>query len=190
MLTDQQIDALSPQQRRDLIRRLQRPLEVRRSLSRVRRIRLWMMVVGSLLMIPWVAYLAWTLPEGYRVNNWSATWVGFDLILLTLMVVNVVLGLKRRLVVVLTAFSTGVVLICDAWFDVMTAAADDRLEAILAALLLELPVAYVLMIGVFRILKLSATRQWLLEPEQSVWNLCLPDLGPDSSAESRRVPAA
>ncbi len=177
MLTDEQIEALTSQQRRDLIQRLQRPLDVHPKLRRVRRVRLWMMILGTALMIPWIAYLAWTLPEGYRVSNWTGTWVGFDLILLSLMITTLVLGLKRRLLVVVSAFSTGVVLICDAWFDVMTSASDDRMQAVVSALLLELPVAYILIIGVFRILKLSATRQWLLEPEESVWNLCLPDLG-------------
>ncbi|GAB3578351.1 hypothetical protein [Calidifontibacter terrae] len=186
MLTEEQIGALSKQERRDLIQRLQRPLDPLPKINRVRRVRLWMMVLCTALLIPWTAYLAWTLPEGYRVNNWSGTWVGFDLILLVLMITNVVLGLMRRLLVVLSAFSTGVVLICDAWFDVMTAGGDDRMQAILSALLLELPVAYVLMIGVFRILKLSATSQWLLEPEDSVWNLCLPNLSPTQGPKIAR----
>ncbi|MBB4855978.1 hypothetical protein HNP40_003392 [Mycobacteroides chelonae] len=34
-------------------------------------------------------------------------------------------GLPRRQLLVLTAFSTGVLLICDAWFDVMTAGPSE-----------------------------------------------------------------
>ena len=35
-------------------------------------------------------------------------------------------GYLRRQALVVTAFATGVLLVCDAWFDVMTAHGDDQ----------------------------------------------------------------
>lgn len=29
-------------------------------------------------MIPWTAYLAWSLPGHFRAHNWDIAWVGFD----------------------------------------------------------------------------------------------------------------
>ena len=52
---------------------------------------------------------------------------------------------KRRQALILTAFIAGTLLLCDAWFDVTTArAGNDELESVLAALLIELPLALVL----------------------------------------------
>ncbi|BBZ38379.1 hypothetical protein MCNS_14420 [Mycobacterium conspicuum] len=83
-LTDAQIDAMTPQQRRELIVRLQRPISdfVDPELAaRVRRARLRVMVGGSLALIPWIVYLTVTLPDRYLVSNWPVTWVGFDALL-------------------------------------------------------------------------------------------------------------
>jgi hypothetical protein len=39
---------------------------------------------GSCLwLVPWIVYLAFTLPRNYTADQWSATWTGFDIALLT-----------------------------------------------------------------------------------------------------------
>ncbi len=81
ILTDVQIAALSPEQRRELITRLRQPLSDMIDpavLTRTRRIRLSLMIGGSIAMIPWLAYLSMTLPDNYVAHNWPATWMGFD----------------------------------------------------------------------------------------------------------------
>ena len=68
ILTDAQIAALTPEQRRDLIIRLEQPLSDVIDpvlLSRIRRIRLGLMIGGAIAMIPWLVYLAMTLPGNY-----------------------------------------------------------------------------------------------------------------------------
>src|ERR1700759_1740668 len=123
-LSDAQIAAMSPAQRRDLIQRLERPLDEVVSPAvarRMRHTRLTLMVGGTIALIPWMIYLAFTLPDNYVAHNWPATWVGFDCVLVTSMIATAVLGWLRREVVILPGFTTGVLLICAAWFDIMTA---------------------------------------------------------------------
>ena len=69
ILTDEQIAALTPAQRRELITRLEAPLSDVIDpvlLARMRRIRLGLMIVGSIAMIPWLVYLSLTLPDELR----------------------------------------------------------------------------------------------------------------------------
>jgi hypothetical protein len=137
-VSDAQIAAMSAAERRELITRLERPigeLLPESALVRLRRVRLVLMVGAIVGLIPWTVYLAITLPDKYIAQNWPATWVGFDVLLLLFMAVTAVLGLLRRQLLVLTAFTTGVLLICDAWFDVMTAAPADRWPSVLTAVL-------------------------------------------------------
>jgi len=174
IVSDASIAAMSPAERRELIQRLERPLDEPLSrFERVRRIRLVLMVGAIVWLIPWIAYLAVMLPDRYVSYNWTATWVGFDVLLLMFMVATVVLGLLRRQLLILSAFTTGVLLTCDAWFDVMTAAPADRWPSILTAVLVEVPLAVLLITGALRIVRLTEARRWLLDPRTPLWQVPL-----------------
>lgn len=176
VLTDAQIAAMTPAERRQLVIRLQRPLSDLVPLSELHRIRwswLGVMTSGTLVLIPWIVYLAFALPDDYLVHDWTATWVGFDLLLLALMAATVVFGMLRRQLMLLTAFATGVLLICDAWFDLMTAGANDFRIAILTATLGDLPLAAILITGALRLVRFTVIRMWLLEPKTPLWRLPL-----------------
>jgi len=71
------------------------------------------MVGGVIALIPWNVYLGFTLPANYVAHNWPATWIGFDCVLIAFMAATAVLGWLRRQLVVLPAFTTRVLLICD-----------------------------------------------------------------------------
>lgn len=175
-LSDAQIAALSPDERRQLIHRLERPLSQLVPVAAARRIRwgwLGIMTGGTLVLIPWVVYLSFALPDVYLVHDWTVTWVGFDLLLLALMAATVVFGMLRRQVMLLTAFATGTLLICDAWFDLMTAGPKDFRVAELTAALGDLPLAAVLITGTLRLFRFTAIRLWLLEPHTPLWRLPL-----------------
>ena len=73
----------------------------------------------------------------------------------------------------LAAFTTGVLLICDAWFDMMTAGPGQLRESVLTAAFGNLPLAVVMIIGALRIIRITATRLWFLDPETPVWRLPL-----------------
>lgn len=174
-LSDETIAALSAAERRDLIQRLERPLSevAPPNLARFRALRLGLMIGGALALVPWITYLAFTLPENYVAQRWTATWVGFDTLLVTFMLATAVLGLLRRQLLVLTAFTTGVLLICDAWFDVMTAGPSEVRWATLTAVLAELPVAVVMIRGALLITRLTMTRLMVIDPGVPLWRVPL-----------------
>ena len=176
VLSDAHIAAMSPAQRRELIQRLERPLDEvfpAELARRMRRTRLTLMVAGTIVLIPWIVYLGFTLPANYVAYNWPATWIGFDSLLIAFMVATAVLGWLRRQLVVLPGFTTGVLLICDAWFDIMTAGPGQVWVSVLTAALGNLPLAALLITGALRILRVTATRLWLLDHGTPVWRLPL-----------------
>ncbi|HEY6687997.1 MAG TPA: hypothetical protein VI094_17495 [Propionibacteriaceae bacterium] len=153
---------MSPEQRRDLIRRLSLAswnvrTSQRRSVGR-REVEIIILVISAVILIPWIAYLAVTLPRVYVTDNWDQAWIGFDILLLLLIVATAVLGIFRRQMVMLTAFATGVLLICDAWFDWMTSNRADVGWATVTALFFELPLAVLLTTEACRLLRVVPAR--------------------------------
>ena len=145
VLTDTQIDQLSSDERRQLAARLLglTPVVFRQDAARRRRRHrlLVILITSCVVMIPWILFLALSLPRHYETGNWQATWVGFDILLLLSLATTAYLGWRGRQLVVLASFATAVLLVCDAWFDISTASGSDRLPAILSAALIELPLA-------------------------------------------------
>jgi hypothetical protein len=133
-------------------RPLERPLDELVSapvVARMRRPRLALMAGGAIGLTLFV-WLAITLPANYVA-------LGFDALLVAFMVATAVLVFLRRRLVLLTAFTTGVLLICDAAFDVMTAGPHDLWASALTATLVELPLAGILIATALRILRLTVT---------------------------------
>jgi hypothetical protein len=175
-VSDAQIAAMSAAERRELIQRLELPIDdlvPASELTRLRRVRLALMIGATIGLAPWIVYLAFSLPAKYIAHNWPVTWVGFDILLLFFIAATALLGLLRRQLLILTAFTTGVLLICDAWFDVMTASPNDRLLSVLMAVVAEVPLAVLLMSGALRVLRLTATRLYLLDPGMPLWRIPL-----------------
>lgn len=178
--------------RRELVRRLlptpRGPILNPQTMHRIRKWRLVLMLLAVAVLIPWTVYLANTLPDHYVARNWVATWVGFDILLLAMLAVTAIAGWRRRQLLFPFAFATGVLLICDAWFDVMTSQrGDDLLQAILSAALLELPLAFVLIAGPLRLMRMVAVRHGLVDAGVRMWRvpIPMPELWPD-----RNPPAA
>ncbi|HUH71893.1 MAG TPA: hypothetical protein VLZ05_25295 [Mycobacterium sp.] len=129
----------------------------------IRQIREWLALCAAIALIPWTIYLGLTLPQSYTAQHWQATWVGFDVLLLAFMIATAVLGFTHHHLLTLFAFTTGVLLVCDAWFDVLTAKRGDFAVSVLTAGLGELPLAAVLIIGALRIARLQVpplSRAW------------------------------
>ncbi len=98
-----------------------------------------------LVMIPWVGVLAVRLPRHYTTHHWTLTWVGFDAALALFLALTAWTAWRRTQLFVLAATVTATLLVCDAWFDVTTAAGRvDVAQSIAAAVLIELPLAAVL----------------------------------------------
>ena len=178
---------MSAAERRELIARLApAPAGMRmpsvRTMERIRRWRLALMVVCVVVLIPWIFYLANTLPNHYVARNWVATWVGFDIILLTMLSLTAIFGWRRRQLFFPSAFASGILLVCDAWFDVLTSHwGENLLQALLSAALLELPLALILIAGPLRLLRYVAIRNGLVDPRLPLWRMPipLPELWPE-----------
>ena len=191
-LTDEEIATLTPAERRDLILRLApgpRPMLSLRTIERIRKWRTALMLLCVAALIPWTVYLAVTLPEHYVARNWVLTWVGFDILLLTMLTLTALAGWKRRQLVFPTAFASGVLLICDSWFDVMTSQrGSDLTQALLSAFLLELPLAFILIAGPLRLMRYVAVRHGIIHPHMHLWRMPIPipDLYPDGKVPTGR----
>ena len=111
----------------------------RRVLSR------WIIPVYALLalaLVPWVVWLAWTLPERSVSEHYRLAWVGFDVLLCGALARTAWLAWRRSPFVVNVASATAALLVVDAWFDVTTSAGgQDLLVSAAAAFFVELPLA-------------------------------------------------
>ncbi|MET7418824.1 hypothetical protein [Dactylosporangium sp. NPDC005555] len=156
---------MSLSERADLARRLALLVPAPRAGERVRRRFVVVAVTAALLMVPWVVALAWTLPPRYLAGQWPATWVGFDLVLAAALAGTAWAAVRRRQVVLLTAIVSATLLVCDAWFDIMTAAGPDRWISLGTALLAELPLAAWLFYIAHHLIRLSLRRLLTLSGE-------------------------
>ncbi len=175
ILTDLQIAALTAEERRDLIIRLELPVsevEDPEVLVRMRRIRLGLIAGGCVVMIPWIGYLATSLPQKYVAHNWPVTWIGFDILLVSFMAATAIFGYLRRYLLLLTGFTTGVLMVCDVWFDLMTAKPEDAWLSVITGMLVEVPMAFLLIGGALRLLRVSLTRV-LVDPGLRLWHFPL-----------------
>jgi hypothetical protein len=130
---------------------------------------------------------------------WRAAWIGFDIALLASLAVTAWAAYRGRQVMILAGFVTATLLVCDAWFDVLLDWGSGLLwVSLAAALLLELPLATLLILVSRRLLSATIRRAWRLTgqagPPPSL--LDLPILGiagaarprPDGSAAGDQQP--
>jgi hypothetical protein len=94
------------------------------------------------VLIPWTAVLFLTLPRHYGASHWRLAWGGFDVGLGIALASTAVATLRRSAFGEIAAAITGTLLVCDAWFDVLTShGTADVAQAVGEALLVELPLA-------------------------------------------------
>lgn len=102
-------------------------------------------LLSAVVLVPWTAGLASVLPSTYLVTNWSLTWVGFDVALLLALGAAGIASLRRHPAAPGLLAVAASLLLCDAWFDVTTAAStSDLVVSAAAALAVELPLAVLL----------------------------------------------
>jgi len=92
-------------------------------------------------LIPWTLWLTFSLPSRHVSDHYALAWVGFDIGL------ALALGLTARAayhgsrVLAPLAAATGAMLVCDAWFDIVTSTHGERFDAVLQAVVGEIPLA-------------------------------------------------
>jgi hypothetical protein len=99
-------------------------------------------VTAGVAMIPWLLYLAFTLPASAIDGHWALAWVGLDSCEALALFATGRLLLRADNRCVLAATATAVLLLTDAWLDVTSAApGDELLTAIAMAVFAEAPIA-------------------------------------------------
>lgn len=96
----------------------------------------------SLALAPWIVWLIVTLPSQEVAAHWEIAWGGFDIGLAALFVALAVTLARRSPSAEIFAAMTAAVLICDAWFDVVTSHGTTTFVlALIEAVVVELPLA-------------------------------------------------
>lgn len=105
----------------------------------------WIVVVFggvALLLLPWAAMLNVVLPDRHVARHWSITWTGFDLALAVGLLSVALAAYRGSPWLPRLAMMAGTLLVCDAWFDLLTAGdGTDLTLAVGGALVAELPLA-------------------------------------------------
>ena len=78
---------------------------------------------SAVILLPWIAYLATSLPPSVIAWHWPLAWTGLDAAMALGLAATGVLAIRRDRRVAFAAASTATVLLIDAWFDVCTSAA-------------------------------------------------------------------
>ncbi len=116
----------------------------------------------ALVLVPWILYLTFTLPSRHVTPHYDLAWVGFDVGLTAAFVATAWAALRGSPRLVPIAAVTGTMLVCDAWFDIVTSHMGDELfQAIASAALAELPLAafcFYVVLNSERFLEATVTR--------------------------------
>ena len=97
----------------------------------------------SVVLIPWIVYLGFSLPERQVSHHYADAWVGFDVFELIALGATGYFALRRSRYLALASASAATLLVCDAWFDVLTSPGRQVLESVVLAIVIELPLAAV-----------------------------------------------
>jgi hypothetical protein len=100
-------------------------------------------ILFSLVLIPWTIYLGLSLPDRQLSPHYNIAWVGFDVLLLVALGTTGYFALRHSRYLAVTSAAAAALLVVDAWFDIMTSPRHQILEAIISAVLIELPLAAV-----------------------------------------------
>jgi hypothetical protein len=156
---EDELRRMTPQQRLKLKRALaamDEPDVAVRAIDRRRAILLGVILVCCIGLASWTGLLAATLPRYYRSGGWRGAWVGFDLALLAAFAATGWASWRRRQMLIICLVVLATLLCCDAWFDVVLDAHTKGFQAsLLSALLIELPLAALAILGARRLLRMT-----------------------------------
>ncbi len=212
MLDEEELRAMSPQERIRLLRALaeidgQRPAVSQESLAarsaRRRQVVLVIIVACCIALAVWTGVLAVTLPRYYRSGGWRGAWVGFDIALLVALAATGWAAWRGRQVLIVCLVVLATLLLCDAWFDVVLDLRTPGFQvSLLSAVIVELPLAALAIVAARRLLRLTigmvTASQGRSARVPSLWRIPLfsetraetiRDLFPPGTEETARSPA-
>lgn len=96
----------------------------------------------ALGLISWIVLLGFTLPPRYDAGHWPLLWIGYDVAEVAVLAFAAWAAWFRRQVLATTALVAGVLLLCDAWFDIVTSWGHrDQWVTLATGLGAEIPLA-------------------------------------------------
>jgi hypothetical protein len=99
-------------------------------------------LAAALVLVPWLGWLAISLPCRYLSRHWGIAWAGFDAGLALGLASTGFAALRHAPWLDRTAVATATLLAADAWFDVVTSRGAAAIAlAATEALAIELPLA-------------------------------------------------
>ncbi len=102
----------------------------------------WAFALMAVFLVPWTLWLTFSLPTRHVTRHYDVAWVGFDVALACAFAATAAAALRRSPWLQVLATLTGTMLLCDAWFDTVTATSrDEQVVAIVEAAVAELPLA-------------------------------------------------
>jgi hypothetical protein len=162
--------------------------------QRRRRLLIAACLAGVLVLAVWIGVLEVTLPRHYRAGGWRAAWVGFDIGLLLMFAATAWAAWRRRQILIVCLMVLATLLCCDAWFDcTLDWGTPGFPVSLLSALLVELPLAALALVGARRLIRLTVSRLELLNgtagPLPPFWRVPLFGDHPGSYRSLLRKPA-
>jgi hypothetical protein len=161
VINEADLRQMSPGERRKLARSLaaiddpQRLLGI--YLARGRRFGALISIAACTVLAVWIIVLFLTLHRSFHAQHWKGAWVGFDVILLLAFASTAWAFWRGRQVVIACLVVTGTLLCCDAWFDVvLDLGSKDVWGSVVSAVLVELPLAFLMFNAARRLIRLSA----------------------------------
>lgn len=116
-----------------------------RLVHRLRKGRHWLvLLLGGVViaLFPWTAYVGVSLPSEHVTHHWDLAWAGFDAFEAVALGATLLALVRRSPRLPVVAATAGTALLCDAWFDLITAEPGRELRwALVGALAAELPLA-------------------------------------------------
>jgi hypothetical protein len=101
-----------------------------------------LLLLAAFVLAPWTLWLTYSLPSDHVTHHYDLAWAVFDAALLVSFAATGFCAIRGTRWLAPAATATGTMLLCDAWFDAITSAGGgERVEALLEAGLVELPLA-------------------------------------------------
>ncbi len=122
-----------------------------------------MFAVFSVILVPWIIYIARSLPARELPPNYDIAWAGFDVLLCLGLAATGYFALRRSRYLSTAAASAAALLVVDAWFDCMTTPGKERLLSFALCGLVELPLAGVCLWLSYHTHQIAARRIVLLQ---------------------------
>jgi hypothetical protein len=156
VIEEAELRRLTARERRELIHTLARLEVPHPTLVERRRFGLLGMAGICVILAGWIAYLVLSLPNKFTSHDWTAVWVGLDIIELVSFAATAWAAWRQRQIVIVLMLVTGTLLLCDAWFDLaLNYGTRGFTMSVISAVFAEIPLALLLFAAARRLIRLT-----------------------------------